>query len=134
MPRGPLAALAVTLMAAFACDRPGDAEQREFAARALGDMLTYPQSTVTQVSAGSEAAEVTLTTPASPEDVARWYRGTLVANGWELRSDGRQPNGALVIHVVKESHPLWVTLRPNAGGRGTTYTLIGVAPEGDSMP
>jgi hypothetical protein len=128
--RAALAALLVTV----ACDRPaGDAEQREFAARALPDILTYPKSVVTQVAAGSEAAEVTLTVQAPPEQVARWYRQVLAANGWSLQADARQPSGALVIHARKDARPLWVTVRPNIGGAGTTYTLVGVAPP-DSQP
>jgi hypothetical protein len=125
---------AAAFLTVLACDRPAsDAEQQEFAARALKGVLTYPQSTVTSVSAGNEAAEVTLTTAAPPDAVADWYRQALVANGWEIKSDTRQPTGAVVIRAVKEASPLWVTLRPSMGGRGTTYTLIGVVLEGDSI-
>jgi hypothetical protein len=35
---------------------------------------------------------------------------------------------------MKGTRPLWVTLRPNVGAAGTTYTVIGaVVAEGDSL-
>lgn len=134
MPRPVIVLLAAALLAAPACERPSrDQADRELAARALPDMLLYPQSAVVRVSAGTEAAEVTLTAPAGADEVASWYRRFLVSNDWQLQSEGRQPDGALVIHAIKEGRPLWVTVRPSVGGPGTTYTLVGVAPP-DTTP
>lgn len=128
-----LLALAATV-APLACERPGgEAERGDLAARAMRGALAYPQSVVSQVSSGTDAAEVTLSTTAPPDSVARWYREALVANGWELRSDQQQPNGTVVIFAEKGESPLWVTLRPNTSRHGTIYTLVGVVLEGDSI-
>lgn len=122
---------AAAALAPVACDRPGgDVEQGELAARALRGALAFPGSVVSQVSSGTDAAEVTLTTPAAPDSVARWYRDALVADQWELRSDQRRSDGTVVIYAEKDDTPLWVTIRPSAGG--TTYTLVGAVLEGDS--
>lgn len=133
MRRLPFVLVAVAaVLAAPACERPAsDRAQRRVASRALANMLAYPQSTVTSVSAGTEAAEVTLSAPAEADAIARWYRQTLVLNGWELTRDGRLADGSMIIHAVKEGRPLWVTVQPGRAG-ATTYTLIGVALEEDS--
>jgi hypothetical protein len=109
----------------LACDRPQDADGREFAARALRGALAYPASTVVTVSAGDDAAEVTFSTVDPLDRVAGWFRAALPLNGWQLRNEGKGAEGAVSIYAEKEGRPLWLTLRPNVGGPGTTYTLIG---------
>ena len=125
----------VPVLALAACGRADrdPAAERRFASQALTGVLAYPQSNVTDVAAGTEAAEVTLTTPADPAQVVAWYRQTLHLNDWELRSDVPQSGGAVVMHAMKEGRPLWVTIRPTVGAPGTTYTLFGVVLEGDSI-
>jgi hypothetical protein len=134
MARVVFALVTAAVLTTAACERPAsDREQRRLAARALSDMLMYPRSTVTRVSAGTEAAAVTLSAPAGADAIADWYRATLVANGWELKHDGRLTDGSAVIHAAKAGRPLWVTVQPG-GGAATTYTLVGVALEEDSTP
>ena len=130
-----LAALLLPVLVLAAC-RGGDrdpAAERRFASQALTGVLAYPQSSVAAVAAGTEAAEVTLTSPADPAQVAAWYRQTLHLNNWELRSDVPQSGGVVVMHAMKDGRPLWVTIRPSVGAPGTTYTLVGVVLEGDSI-
>ena len=127
--------LVVPVLALAACNR-GDrdpAAERRFASQALTGVLAYPQSSVAGVAAGAEAAEVTLTTPADPAQVAAWYRQTLHLNSWKLLSDVAQSGGVVVMHAMKDGRPLWVTVRPAVGAPGTTYTLVGVVLEGDSI-
>ena len=130
-----LAVLLLPVLALAAC-RGGDrdpAAERRFASRALTGVLAYPESRVADVAAGTEAAEVTLTTAADPARVATWYRQTLHLNNWELKSDVPQAGGEVVMHAMKEGRPLWITIRPTAGAPGTTYTLVGVVVEGDTI-
>ena len=130
-----LAVLLLPVLALAACRR-GDrdpAAERRFASQALTGVLAYPQSTVAGVATGTEAAEVTFTTPSEPARVAAWYRQTLHLNQWELRSDAPQADGMVMMHAMKDGRPLWVTIRPTVGGSGTTYTLVGVVLEGDSI-
>lgn len=131
----PRALLLAPVLALAACGRGerDPAAERRFASRALTGVLAYPQSSVADVAAGTEAAEVTLTTPVAPAEVAAWYREALRLNNWELRSDMSQADGLVVMHAMKEGRPLWVTIRPTVGAPGTTYTLVGVVLEGDSI-
>jgi hypothetical protein len=125
--------LALTLVAA-GCDRERDNEQaRALAARALRGVLAYPQSTLVSLSAGSDAAELAFSSPATVADVAQWYRRALTANGWELKTDQVGHDGSISMYAVQGNRPLWLTMRPNAGGPGSTYTMIGAIIEGDSI-
>ena len=133
MPRLPTLLLVVGLCAA--CDRPAARhEEREFAAKVLSGLLAYPQSSVVSVSAGPEAAQVTLSTAAPVSEVATWYRQTLRLNGWDLQNDAVMSDGSLAIFAEQGKRPLWITLKASAGGTGTTYTLIGAELPKDSTP
>lgn len=123
MPRYSFTVLAVLTL--VACDRPKEPDTRETAARALRGALSYPQSSIVNISAGTDAAEVQLASPASPDQIATWYRQALPLNGWELKNEGKDRDGGLSIYAEKEGRPLWITLRPSPSGQGTTYTLIG---------
>jgi hypothetical protein len=116
------------------CNRDRDAEQaRALAARALRGTLAYPQSTLVSLSAGDEAAELVFSSPAAVADVAQWYRRALAANGWELKTDQTGRDGSISMYAEQEQRPLWLTLRPNVGGPGSTYTMIGAVVAGDSI-
>lgn len=118
---------AVVLLAA--CERPGNpAKTREFAARALRGALAYPRSSVVSVSAGDEAGEFVLSSPDSVGTVAAWYRRALPLNGWVLKRDVVDRTGAVTIYAEQGKRPLWITLRPNVGSMGTSFTLVGVVP------
>ena len=118
----------------LACDRPREPNARQLAARALRGTLAYPQSTIVSVSAGTDAAEVQLSSPAPLDRVAAWYREALPLNGWELKNEGKDTSGGVTIYAEKEGRPLWLTLRPNVGGPGTSYTLIGAIGDSTSTP
>jgi hypothetical protein len=119
----------VALALLAACDRPGNPEQtRQAAGKALSGALTYPRSTMVSISAGEEAAQLVMSSPDSVRVVATWFLRALPMNGWDVKRtvDGRA--GALTIYAELQKRPLWLTLRPNVGGPGTTYTMIGVIP------
>jgi hypothetical protein len=123
-----LAALSLT-----ACERRHEAESRAMAVRVLGGVLVYPGSALVNVASGTDAAQVQLSSPASPDAVATWYRQTLRLNGWALKSDGRLPDGAITIYAEQGKRPLWITLHATVGAPGTTYNLIGAQVVGDSV-
>jgi hypothetical protein len=132
-----LALLALVLLAA--CERPGErTSERALAAKVLTGVLAYPRSTVVSVSAGQDAAEVVLTTPAPPPAVATWYRQALKLNGWRVKNDQTMADGSLAIYADsggrggRGGRPLWITLRVNQGGPGTSYTLIGAVVARDT--
>ena len=125
--------LALTLLAA-GCDRDREAnEARAVAARALRGVLAYPQSTLVSLSAGSDAAELAFSSPAAVADVAQWYRRALAVNGWELKTDQVGQDGSISMYAMQGKRPLWLAMRPNTGGPGSTYTMIGAIVEGDSI-
>ena len=129
MPRAfPLLAVVAALL--LGCDRPNDpAKVRQMAGRALRGTLTYPNSSVVSIAAGDEAAELVMTSPDSVAAVANWFRQALTLNGWKITRAGRDANGVISIYAEQGERPLWLTLRPNVGGTGTTYTLIGTATD-----
>jgi hypothetical protein len=130
------AAFAILLSAAFvACERPGGPEQtRRLAGQAFQGTLAYPRSTMVSVSAGEEAAQLVMSSPDSVTVVARWFVRALGMNNWEVKRTLSDPNGTVTIYAEQNKRPLWLTLRPNVGGPGTTYTMIGVIPKDSVKP
>ena len=128
----PLLLIFFALVAACHNDRE-DRRARDVVVRALPDALAYPQSTLVNLSAGSDAAELTFTSAAAAADVAQWYRRALTANHWEVKSDRMGRDGAIAMYAEQGQRPLWVTVRPNVGGPGSTYTMIGAIVAGDSI-
>ena len=131
----PVCVLFALALCGAACERPEqrrEAESRALAARVLQGVMVYPRSTLVSIAGGGEAAEVVLTTPAPVQEVATWYRQLLLLNGWELRSDALSKEGTISIYADSANRPLWITLTANAGGPGTTYTLIGAESVADS--
>jgi hypothetical protein len=129
---------ALLLLAALcaACDRktqPSPQQERAFAASVLEGVLAYPQSSVVNVASGSDAAQATFSTPAPVQTVATWYRQMLRLNGWELQSDAVTNDGSVAIFAQQGDRPLWITLKANTGGPGTTYTLIATELPKDSV-
>lgn len=116
----------VLALLATGCDRDRDTgQERALAARAMKGALAYPASSIVSLSAGSDAAQVDFSTGASVQDVAAWYRKALELNGWEIHSDATDKNGIVSLYATKGDRPMWITLRPNVGGPGSSYTLIG---------
>ena len=123
-----------TAGAAAACDRtPNAAERRQFAGRALTGALAYPRSTLIGVNTGEDAAQIQLVSPDSATEVAAWFRLQLPLNKWQLEHDAVNRDGSIVIYAKQGERPLWITLTPNVGGPGSTYTMVGVVIEGDSV-
>jgi len=124
------ACLVLLCAALFACERPGSPEQtRRLAGQALQGTLAYPRSTMVSVSAGEEAAQLVLSSPDSVEVVAKWFVRALGLNNWDVQRNITDKNGTVTIYAEQNKRPLWLTLRPNVGGPGTTYTMVGVIPK-----
>ncbi len=132
MPRS-LILCALTALSITACERRHAAESRAMAVRVLQGVLVFPGSQVVSVASGADAAQVELSSPASVEAVALWYRQALRLNGWELKSDGKLPDGGVTIYAELGKRPLWITVKPTVGGPGTTYNLIGAQVVGDTV-
>ena len=119
----------------LACERPGDpAQTRRLTGQALRGTLTYPRSTMVSVSAGDEAAQLVMSSPDSVRVIATWFVQTLELNKWDVQRTITDRSGTVTIYAEQEKRPLWLTLRPNVGGPGTTYTMIGVIPKDSVTP
>jgi hypothetical protein len=125
--------LLLALAAAPACRRPQPPDTQAMLRKSLHGVLVYPRSTLVDATSGTDAAQVTLTTLDSVAIVASWFRDELHLNGWALQSDVTSGDGSIAITASKGSRPLWVTLRPNVGGPGSTYTVIGAVVSSDSL-
>lgn len=119
--------LAVVGLALAACERRHEADPRPVVSRALRGVLVYPLSQEVSIAAGEDAGQATLVSGDSVHAVAKWFRQALAANGWKLQSDQTARDGSVSMYAESGSdkRPLWITLRPNAGAPGTTYTVIG---------
>ena len=115
-------------LVATACDRQRAPDPRPMVQKTLRDMLVYPYSTQVSMTAGVDAAQITLTSVDSAAKIAKWFRQALVLNGWALQSDVTGQDGEVSILATKGDRPVWITLRPNVGGPGTTYSMIGALP------
>jgi hypothetical protein len=121
------------LAIAVACNRPQPPDTRAMLRKSLHGVLVYPRSTLVDATSGTDAAQVTLTTIDSVGVVAAWFRDELNLNGWALQSDVTNGDGSIAMTAQKGTRPLWITLRPNVGGPGSTYTVIGAVVTGDSV-
>jgi hypothetical protein len=120
------------LAAVVACNRPQPPDTRAMVRKSLHGVLVYPRSTLLDAASGTDAAQLTLASLDSAATVATWFRNALNLNGWALQSDVTNADGSITITAQKGRRPLWVTLRPNVGGPGSTYTIIGADVAGDS--
>jgi len=111
--------------AVVACEKRGQADPRPIVSRALRGVLVYPLSTEVSIAAGTDAGQATLTTVDSLPQVAAWFRQALKLNGWTLQSDQMGRDGTITMYAEQDKRPLWITLKGNVGGPGTTYTVIG---------
>ncbi len=125
--------LLLVLIVVAACNRPQPPDTRAMLRKSLHGVLVYPRSTLVDATSGTDAAEVTLTTLDSVTVVASWFREELNLNGWALQSDVTNGDGSIAIVAQKGSRPLWITLRSNVGGPGSTYNVIGAVVSGDSL-
>lgn len=122
----------IFLVLAAACERRQEADPRAMVQKAMQGVLVYPLSTEVGIAAGADAAQVTLSTADSIGPVARWFRQALLENGWTLVSDVTNPDGSIAMSATQGKRPLWITLHPNVGAPGTTYTVIGAVVPQDS--
>jgi len=121
------------LACAAACNRPQPPDTQAMIRKSLHGVLVYPRSTLVDAASGSNAAQLTLTSIDSVGTVASWFRSELGLNGWSLESDVANGDGSVTIQAQKGKRPLWITLRPNVGGPGSTYSVIGADVSGDSL-
>jgi hypothetical protein len=76
-------------------------------------------------SAGSDALQITLISPAKAKDVETYYRAALSKNGWRLVNDMRDRDGSVVLLAEQDGPPLWVRIKSTADSAATMVELAG---------
>jgi hypothetical protein len=123
-----IAALALCLALAACGDKP--AKPIEIA-KALPNLPLPPQASFVSRSAGADAAQVILRTPAAPELVVSYYRGVFKRGSWKLVNEAKDAQGATVLLANQDGPPLWVRVRGE--GTGSLVELSGaVVAKADS--
>ncbi|MGH7614870.1 MAG: hypothetical protein ACREMW_12620 [Gemmatimonadales bacterium] len=126
--------LLLVAIAVVACERRRAPDTRAMVRQTLHGVIVYPHSVELGAAAGEDAAEITLTTADSIAPVANWFREVLRLNRWELQSDVTGADGSVSIAALRDKRPMWIMLRPNVGGPGTTYSIIGaLVTDADSV-
>ncbi|HEY6809382.1 MAG TPA: hypothetical protein VI160_11420 [Gemmatimonadales bacterium] len=106
-----------------ACDRPQE-DPRPMIEKAMKGLVQYPNATVVSMTAGTDAGELNLTSPDSVAQVAQWYRKYLAINGWQLQGDRINADQSVSLYAERGTRPVWITLRPSAGGPGTSFSVM----------
>ena len=131
--RAPLALTLTLVVGLAACSRPADKNPRGTVYRALHGVLVYPRSLMLEMDAGDSVGQITLTTADSFPRVVAWFHEAFRLNGWEMQSDLTGRDGTVTLYAEQAKRPLWITLKANVGGPGTTYTVIGGIVSGDTV-
>jgi hypothetical protein len=72
-----------------------------------------------------EALKLTLKSHVGPARVEAYYRETLSKNGWQLVSDSRDAQGAVVLLAKQNGRPLWVRMQSTDDSVATLVELAG---------
>jgi hypothetical protein len=123
MIRTPICAVMLCLALAACGDKPNSDKPAEMA-QALPNLPLPPDPTFVQKSAGPEAVQLTVETPAKPEAVLAYYRDVFKKGSWRLVKEGKDELGATVLLAEQDGPPLWVRVRPS-GATGSVVELSG---------
>jgi len=100
---------------------------------ALPDLPLPPSPSFVDRSAGPDALQITVRSPASKEEIAAYYREVFKIGGWRLVNDAKDAEGATVLFAQRNGPPLWVRIQSAADGNGTLVQLSGaVVSKADS--
>ena len=80
----------------------------------------------------ADALQLTLHSPAGPDEVTEYYRTVLSNTPWRLVSDRQNPDGSTVLYAEHNGPPLWVRIW-KLGDRGTMVELTGAVIQKDSV-
>jgi hypothetical protein len=84
-----------------------------------------PGATFLSRAGGPDALQITLRSPAPPDQVAGYYRKLFKQGGWKLVNDAKDRDGAVVLLAEQKGPPLWVRIRKSDDGHSTVVELAG---------
>jgi hypothetical protein len=91
-----------------------------------------PQATFVSRSGGAEALQITLRSSRKADEVVAYYRATFKTGGWNLVSDVRDAEGAVVLLAKQKGPPLWVRIRSTEDSAASLVELSGAVSARDS--
>jgi hypothetical protein len=109
-----------TVLAACGDKTPKVAQLNE----ALPNLPLPPNPSFVGRSGGSDALQITVRSPASPDSVADYYRGVFKTGHWKLVNEAKDAEGAIVLLAQQSGPPLWVRIHPADNG-GSMIELSG---------
>lgn len=95
-----------------------------------------PAASLISREGGPDALKLTLRSKVEPAKVEAYYRETLSKNGWQLVSDARDAEGAVVLLARQAGPPLWVRITSTDDSVATMVELAGAVSRSpqDSKP
>jgi hypothetical protein len=121
--------LGLVLLTLVACK--DEAPEPPSVAQAFPTLPLPPQARLISRSGGADALQITMASPARPNDVERYYREFFQREKWKLVSDVRDSDGSRLLLGELEGRPLWVRIRSADDSASTVVELAG-AVLGDS--
>lgn len=116
------------LLALGACrdDKPKQATVGE----TMPNLPLPPSAEFISKSGSADALQLVFQSPATAENVVRYYRDAFSHGAWKLLSDTRQADSTVVLYAEQLGHPMWVRVKPT--GPTARVELMGAIPGGDS--
>src|SRR6266850_56670 len=109
-------AVLVVLLVLVGCSEP---RKEVKLGEVLPNIPVPPNGEVVSREGGEDAIKIRFRTPASPEQVATYYRELLSREPWRLVSDVKTQDGAVALYAEQNGPPLWVTIRKAEGAPGS---------------
>ena len=93
---------------------------------AFANLPAPPDAQFLGRSGGADVLVLTFSSPYSPDTVVAYYKKLFTTNAlYHLLGDNRGATGEEAFYVETSNRPLWVRVRPNAGGLGSIVELTG---------
>lgn len=99
-------------------------ETPDFAA-AFSNLPLPPAPQLVSRSGSTDALQLTLRSPATPSQLADYYRDVLSKGNWRLVSDTKNRDGSIVLYAEQKGPPLWVRIWKPANAGGSLVQLTG---------
>lgn len=93
---------------------------------AFANLPTPPNAQFIGRSGGADVLMLTFSSPLEPDSVVNYYRQMFTRDTiYHLLGDNKGATGEEAFYVESSKRPMWVRVRPNAGGVGSVVELTG---------
>jgi hypothetical protein len=126
----PITAVLIAGLALAGCERADEQPKIVATGDAMPTIPLPPNAELVSRSGSADALQLVLQSPASLEQVSRYYRGVFSGAGWNLVSDTEDRDSTITLYAEQAGHPMWVRLHP--AGTATRVELMGAVPGAES--